>query len=40
MQVAALLHDSVEDHPVELAGEGHGDATEAPLDVLAHARAD
>lgn len=33
--VSALLHDSVEDHSVELAGEGHDDATEAALDVLA-----
>ena len=33
--VAALLHDSVEDHPVELAGEGHDDPAEVALDVLA-----
>ena len=33
--VAALLHDAVEDHPVELAGEGHDDPAEAALRVLA-----
>ncbi|GAA4621026.1 hypothetical protein GCM10023196_007280 [Actinoallomurus vinaceus] len=32
--VAALLHDSVEDHPVELAGDGHDDPAEAALEVL------
>jgi (p)ppGpp synthase/HD superfamily hydrolase len=32
--VAALLHDSVEDHPVELAGEGHDDPAAAALQVL------
>ncbi|GAA4606172.1 hypothetical protein GCM10023195_21950 [Actinoallomurus liliacearum] len=32
--VASLLHDSVEDHPVELAGDGHEDSTEAALGVL------
>ncbi|MEU9022775.1 HD domain-containing protein [Actinomadura sp. NPDC048394] len=34
--VAALLHDSVEDHPADLAGDGHGrgDPREAALDVL------
>jgi hypothetical protein len=29
--VAALLHDCVEDHPLELAGEGHDDPAEAGL---------
>jgi (p)ppGpp synthase/HD superfamily hydrolase len=33
--VAALLHDSVEDHPADLAGDGGGDPTEAALAVLA-----
>ena len=33
--VAALLHDSVEDHPEELAGSRPGDATEAALATLA-----
>jgi hypothetical protein len=28
---AALLHDAVEDHPEELAGDRPGDATEAAL---------
>jgi (p)ppGpp synthase/HD superfamily hydrolase len=32
---AALLHDSVEDHPSELAGQRPGDPTEAALAVLA-----
>jgi (p)ppGpp synthase/HD superfamily hydrolase len=31
---AALLHDSVEDHPADLAGDGHDDPREAALDVL------
>ncbi|WP_433476172.1 HD domain-containing protein [Spirillospora sp. CA-142024] len=33
--VAALLHDSVEDHPAELAGDGHENSTEGALDTLA-----
>jgi (p)ppGpp synthase/HD superfamily hydrolase len=33
--VAALLHDSVEDHPADLAGDGHDDPREAAFDVLA-----
>lgn len=32
--VAALLHDSVEDHPADLAGDGHDDPRGAALDVL------
>ncbi|MDL4815122.1 HD domain-containing protein [Actinomadura opuntiae] len=32
--VAALLHDSVEDHPADLAGDGHDDPAEAALGVL------
>lgn len=32
--VAALLHDSVEDHPVELAGDDHDDPAEAALSTL------
>jgi (p)ppGpp synthase/HD superfamily hydrolase len=32
---AALLHDAVEDHPVELAGGAPADPTAAALDVLA-----
>jgi hypothetical protein len=32
---AALLHDAVEDHPDELAGERPGDSTEGALAVLA-----
>lgn len=33
--VAGLLHDSVEDHPAELAADADGDAVEAALAVLA-----
>lgn len=33
---AALLHDTVEDHPAALADGRPGDATEAALDTLAH----
>jgi hypothetical protein len=33
--VACLLHDSVEDHPADLAGDGHDDPAEAALGVLA-----
>jgi (p)ppGpp synthase/HD superfamily hydrolase len=33
--VASLLHDSVEDHPVELAGDGHDDPAKVALDALA-----
>ncbi|MFB4303062.1 HD domain-containing protein [Actinomadura sp. NTSP31] len=32
--VAALLHDSVEDHPADLAGDGHDAPAEAALAVL------
>lgn len=32
--VAALMHDSVEDHPADLAGDGHADPAEAALGVL------
>ncbi|MDG4810353.1 HD domain-containing protein [Micromonospora sp. WMMD1120] len=33
--VAGLLHDAVEDHPAELAGDTDGDRTDAALAVLA-----
>jgi hypothetical protein len=33
--VAGLLHDAVEDHPAELAGDAGGDATAAALATLA-----